>query len=375
MSRVNETLKKIGLGLGLIAGASALLLYSDLGSRRGTGKQGAHAGPLKVAMVQQTSIPSLDDGVIGALAALKDRGYEDGGRMALRSYNAQGDIATANAIAKEVTSGDYDLVFSFSTISLQTIANANKFATPPRHHVFTLVTDPYAVGVGVSRENHLSHPPYMTGYGSLAPVEDLFRLALQLRPSLKRVGIVWNPAEANSVVTTSLGRKVCASMGITLVEANAENSTMVGEAMASLLSRNVEAIWVSPDLTTTHALDLVVRKARVAKIPVLSSLPTTFTSGTLFELGANYQAIGRAAGNLAADILDGRDPATIPVENIMPVSLHVDRTALKGLRDAWQLPEAVVERADVVVDATGRHVRAAAPAAAKPAEGERTGRP
>ena len=45
-----------------------------------------------------------------------------------------------------------------------------------------------------------------------------------------------------SVIATIAGRVVCASMGIELVEANAENATMVGDAVASLLVRNVEAI-------------------------------------------------------------------------------------------------------------------------------------
>ena len=310
---------------------------------------------MRVAVVQQVSTAALDDGVSGALAALKERGYEPDGRMVLRKYNAQGDISTANAIAKEVTSGDFDLIFSVSTVSLQTIANANRFATPPRKHVFGVVSDPYAVGVGVSRENHLQHPAYMTGYGSMAPVEDAFRMARELRPSLKRVGLVWDPAEANSVVTTKLARTVCEKMGITLVEANAENSTAITEATASVLARNVEAIWISPDLIAANGLDLIVSKARVARIPVFTSIPRQSVTGTLFELGANYGAIGHLAGELAADVLDGRDPATVPVDNVMPVTLQVDRTALKNLRDQWDLPETVLARANVIVDETGRH--------------------
>ena len=183
---------------------------------------------MKVAIVQQASVTALDDGVQGMLEALKERGYVDGGRMIVHRFNAQGDIATANAIAKEVTSGDFDLIYTASTVSLQTMANANRFATPPRHHVFAIVTDPYAVGVGVSRENHAVHPPYMTGIGSEPPVEQTFRLALEMRPSLKRVGLVWDPSESNSVVATKLGRAACAGLGITLVEATAENPTMVG---------------------------------------------------------------------------------------------------------------------------------------------------
>jgi ABC-type uncharacterized transport system substrate-binding protein len=350
-------LKKLILGLTLIVGAIAVLLYSDLDSRHVEvhGKNRV----VRVAIVQQISIPALDDGMAGALDALKDRGYSDGGRMALREYNAQGDVSTANAIAKSVTSGDFDLILSFSTISLQTVANANRFATPPRHHVFSLVTDPYAVGVGVSRENHMIHPPYMTGLGNLAPVQQVFELARRMQPALKRVGLVWDPSEANSVVTTTLARKVCASMGIQLVEANAENSTAIGEATASLLSRGVQAIWVSPDLIASHGLELIVSKAHTAQIPVFTSTPTSGVSGALFELGADYLTIGRIAGNLAADVLEGRDPATVPVDNVMPIRLKVNKLALAKLRDRWEIPEDVVERANVVVDASGVHVKSA----------------
>jgi ABC-type uncharacterized transport system substrate-binding protein len=276
--------------------------------------------------------------------------------MALRKYNAQGDISTANAIAKEVTSSDLDLVLSFSTVSLQTIANANRYATPPRRHVFGLVSDPYAVGVGVSRDNHLIHPPYMTGVGSLAPVQDAFEMAHRMQPGLKRVGLVWDPSEANSVVTTTLARKVCASMSIELVEANAENSTAIGEATASVLSRGVQAIWISPDLIASHGLALIVGKAKAAKIPVFTSIPTSGVSGALFELGADYEAIGRVVGNLAADVLDGRDPASVPVENMEPIRLKVNTLGLKELREKWKVPDDVIARANVVVDANGVHM-------------------
>jgi ABC-type uncharacterized transport system substrate-binding protein len=350
-------LKKIALGLALIVVSAGILLYSDLPSRRVTASPARVQRQLRIAVVQHADIPTLDDGISGALAALKERGYSDGDRISVRRYNAQGDIGTANAIAKEVTSSNYDLIFSVSTISLQTIANANRFATPPRTHVFSLVSDPYAVGVGVSRDDHLQHPPYMAGYGSLAPVEDAFKMARQLNPGLKRVGLVWDPSEANSVVTTALARSLCSKMGITLVEANAENSTAISDAVGSLITRHVDAIWISPDLVAAHGLDLIVSKARVARIPVFTSVPRNKTTGALFELGANYFAIGHTAGLLAADVLDGRSPASIPVENIMPVTLQVNKLALNNLRDKWTLSDSVLAQADVIEDQTGRHTR------------------
>ncbi|HET9191437.1 MAG TPA: ABC transporter substrate binding protein [Vicinamibacterales bacterium] len=155
-------------------------------------------------------------------------------------------MATANAIASEVTSSDFDLIISASTASLQTIANANRFATLPRRHVFGLTS------------YHLDHPPYMTGLGSLPPVEDAFRLARELKPDLKRVGLVWNPNEANSVAATNLARKVCGDLAIQLIEANAENATAAGEAGASVLSP------VADSSGNLHAGRRAVRRVRRA---------------------------------------------------------------------------------------------------------------
>jgi ABC-type uncharacterized transport system substrate-binding protein len=360
-----RTLKSLGLGLLLIVLAAGVLLYSDLGSRRPARRASAAGARLRIALVQHASLPALDDGIRGVIEALTTRGYMDGERLEVRQYNAHGDMATANAIASEVTSGTFDMIVSASTASLQTIANANRFATPPRTHVFGLTSDPYGAGVGVSRDDHADHPPYMTGLGSLPPVEEAFRLARELKPDVKRVGLVWNPNEANSVAATALARKVCAALGIELIEANAETATAAGEAGASVLSRNIEALWVSPDVTVVTAIDVLLATAKRARIPVFTSLPGYVEKGALFDLGADYLAIGRVQGELVADVLEGRDPATVPVDNLMPVQLQVNRLALDGLRDRWQIPSSVWTRADVVFDASGRRTKQRAPAVSR----------
>ena len=264
------TIKRLTLGISLIGLAAGVLLYTDLGSRKSSRTQaGAADAPdkvLRVALVQHASITALEDGATGIIEALAERGYQDGGRLQLKRYNAEADIGTANAIAKEVTSGGYDLIVSVSTISLQTIANANKFGakTP---HVFGLVSDPFGAGVGIDATNHAKHPPYLTGYGSMAPVASIFRIAREMRPELKSVGLAWNPAEANSQAQTKIARKVCEELGIQLVEANAENSTAAIEAVNSLIARGVEAIWISGDITISLASDQILKAARRARSP------------------------------------------------------------------------------------------------------------
>ena len=346
------------------------MLYTDLGSRKSSRRQpGAADVPdkvLRVALVQHASITALEDGATGIIEALAERGYQDGGRLQLKRYNAEADIGTANAIAKEVTSGGYDLIVSVSTISLQTIANANKFGakTP---HVFGLVSDPFGAGVGIDATNHAIHPPYLTGYGSMAPVASIFRIAREMRPELKSVGLAWNPAEANSQAQTKIARKVCEELGIQLVEANAENSTAAIEAVNSLIARDVEAIWISGDITISLASDQILKAARRAKIPVFTALPPKVEQGALFDLGADYLEVGRSVGNLAADVLDGKkNPAEVPIENFLPEIFLLNETVPDSLKDTWTITENLRQRATDSVNATSPNLTASNATARRP---------
>ena len=117
-----RTLRHLALGLTLIAAASALLLFSDRERR-------TEAGPrrcVRVAIVQHASTPVLDEGVRGMIEGLAEQGFRDGDGISLTTYNAQGDLATGNAIARQVTTGEFDLVLTSSTPSMQAVANANR---------------------------------------------------------------------------------------------------------------------------------------------------------------------------------------------------------------------------------------------------------
>ena len=369
-----DSIKRLSLGIALIAVASGILLYSDLRSRKGAQQRPNQAvaaqKQFRVALVQHASQAALDDGSRGVLEALAARGYSDGERLVLRRYNAEADLPTANSIAKDVVSGGNDLIITVSTPSLQTVANANKFASKTPH-VFGLVTDPYASGVGVNRTNHFDHPPYMTGYGTMQPIAKAFKMARQMRPELKTVGLVWNPTEANSQSQTRLARSVCTELGITLLEANAENTIGVAEAANSLVARGVEAFWLSGDVTVMVAVDAVIGAAKRAKIPAFSVIPPNAKKGALFDLGADYFEIGKATGNLAADVLEGRRPEEIPVDDLLVETLILNRLALEGLKDRWQFPEAVMQRASVIIDETGTHSRQAASAPLRAPPGQK----
>jgi ABC-type uncharacterized transport system substrate-binding protein len=339
--------KRLALGLALIAGAAAVLLATDV--RR----SGATAMP-RIAILQHASVPVLDDSVRGIVDSLRAKGYRDGETARITFYNAQGEMATANSIAVQMTDGSFDLLITSSTLSLQAVANANKAGRTI--HLFTLVADPYVTGVGLDRANPLAHPRHLVGQGILFPVRELFATARRMFPGLKTVGVAWDPAQANSLRFVEDARAACEKLGIKLLEAQVENTAGVQEATHSLLSRGAQAIWVGGDVTVSGAIVNVITTCRQARIPVFSQMPGDPKCGTIFDMGFDYYQAGWVGGELAAQILNGADPATIPIRDvvdIVPRRLFINQKALRGLKDPWQVPDDLLRAADVVVDEAG----------------------
>ena len=190
---MRATFSRLILGLVLIFGASAVLLMSDLSSRVSGGKG---AGLPKVSILQHASQAVLDEGARGMIQGLAEGGFVEGKSVVIRRYSAEGDAGTSNTIARQMANGDDDLLLTVSTPSLQAVANANRTSQKP--HVFGLVSNPAATGVGISKDNPLEHPAWLAGYGTLQPVEEAIRLAREMNPDLKRIGTVYNSSEANS---------------------------------------------------------------------------------------------------------------------------------------------------------------------------------
>lgn len=356
---MGQVFRRLFPGVAFIAMASTILLWSDAPRRApisarpdNSDSSSTPARVMKVALMQLVSQPIIDEGAEGVINGLKEAGFVDGTNLQISRFNAEGDLATANAMASELTGGGYDLVISLTTGALQAVANANKQRKVP--HVFGLVTDPIKAGVGVGKEP-LDHPAHMVGIGTLQPVAESIRMAQRLYPKLTRVGIAWNPAEINSEVTTKLARDACRELKLELLEATVENTAAVNESVASLVSRDVDALWIGGDVTVLGAFELVAKAAKNAHIPVCTCMPGNAMKGSLFDLGANYYAVGLEVGRLASRVLSGEEISKIPVTMAIPPKLILNKLALNGLREGWSISADILAAADAVIDEKGLH--------------------
>jgi ABC-type uncharacterized transport system substrate-binding protein len=197
-------------------------------------------------------------------------------------------------------------------------------------------------------------------------------MARRLAPGLKLVGVAWNPSETNSEAGVKIARTACKEMNIELLEATVEGTAAVREAVASLVARGVEAIWIGGDNTVLSSLDAVIGPARAARVPVFTSIPGCAERGTLFDFGADYFRVGESIGRLAARVLDGESPAEMPVLYEVPPEFWINQVALKSTGGGWSFPREIDATADVVVEKGGpvrRHPRKEADSPAAEAKG------
>jgi ABC-type uncharacterized transport system substrate-binding protein len=324
-------LKNLWLGLALIASASAVLLLSDLDRRDSAARKRELP---RLAIMQWTSTDLLDSTVKGIVDGLRHQGFEHGRTASIRFYNAAGDISTANMMAKEIVGGAFDMVLTASTLALQSVAAANRDGKIP--HVFGGVTDPYHAGVGIAGPGPEEHPAHLTGVGTFQPVDAAIRIAREMNPKLKKLGVAWNPAEDNSEACVQIARKTCKQLGIELVEATVGNTSEVAEGVRSLVARKVEAVWIGGDTVAMAAIHAILSVAREAGIPVFSNDPTDAARGALFGLGASYRDVGFIVGERGGQILRGADPASFGVDNVVPEMLSLNAEVAAAL-SGWTI--------------------------------------
>jgi putative ABC transport system substrate-binding protein len=233
---------------------------------------------------------------------------------------------------------------------MQAVANVNRQHHVP--HVFGIVAKSSIAGVGVSATDPLDHPPYMSGADSFIPVDKPIGMALRMYPGLHKLGLVWHSAEANSEAYTKAAREVCSKLGIELLEATVDSPSGVGEAAASLASRGAEAFMVTGDVMVLVSVDSVIKAGLQAGIPTFTLSPGNVRKGGLFDLGADFMTVGMETGDLAADVLGGRNLKDVPVTNRVPERFNLNLVALAKF-PKWRLPPGAADEAQVLIDASG----------------------
>ncbi len=284
-SPVWSVLKRLTMGLALIALLSSILLVSDLTHRRtaSAANAGAGARKFKAAIVYYAHSVSNEYCVNGLLDGLKANGLEEGKNLEIVRADAQGEMINIPAILQNYDSSDVDLIMTIST-------------------------------------------PCLAGACSNVKVSHMLEFMQKLVPGLRAVGTMYNPAEANSVKEQAVAREVFQKRGIRLEQIAVSGSSEVLQAVQILAGRDIQVVWLPADNTGIQGYEGAVKGAKDARLPLITDICSALPRGGLACLGVGMQYSSLVAGKMAGQVLRGENPKDMPIEEVAVEEVSISRS-------------------------------------------------
>jgi putative ABC transport system permease protein len=333
---------RITVGLNLKAARElGLTLPRDLiaGSTITIGGDKVEAGPKRLALFSFSDSHILKLTCDGVMEELKRSGTLDRYRLTVDLKNAHNDYGMAQAIVQDIVRQKYDYLITVSTLALQVAANGNKQIP----HIFGAVTDPYRMGVARSPAEHLAN---ITGVATFQPVASTIKAMRAIFPRARRIGMIWNPAEANSEACTLKARSTAKEYGFQLIERTVSTTDEVKDALSAVLGQGVDLFFTSGDNTTILAMVTVADILKEHKVPYFTNNPSDVELGSFFSIGADYVEVGVEAAKMAERVIAGEHPKDIPIRDFVPEKIGINQALARLYRVT--IPEELLKKAAVV---------------------------
>lgn len=303
-------------------GSAASSTASASAAASGSGQQADYT----VGILQYTSHSSLDEIAAAIQSELEQQAQAAGVTISVELKNGQGDAATINDICKMFVSDGVDLIIPIATPAATAAAAAVQGTDIPL--VYSAVTDPVEAQLAQSME---APGENMTGTSDYIDTAKILDLVLANNPDTKTLGLIYNLGETNSATTIEDLRPVLEEKGIQAVESTVTTPGEVQMAAQNLISQGVDAIFMPIDNTVASAMSVLADEAIKGGVPVYTAADSMVRDGGLATTGVNYTKLGELTAQMAVQVLQGEDPATMPVQVLNDGIVTVNTTTAAAL--------------------------------------------
>ena len=242
------------------------------------------------------------------------QGFEDalteafGDNVKFDFQNAQNDSATCATIANGFVSAGVDLIMANATPALQ----AAQAATNSIPILGTSVTE-YGVALGLTDFDG-TVGGNVSGTSDLAPLDQQAEMITEWLPDVKKVGLLYCSAEANSQYQVDEVQKYLETAGVTATQYAFSDSNDLASVCQKAADEN-DAVYLPTDNTVAANTGIVDGICRPAKKPVFAGEEGICAGCGVATLSISYYDLGYTTGEMAAKILTGEaDISTMPVE-------------------------------------------------------------
>lgn len=290
-----------------------------------------------VGILQTATHSALDDSKDGFIEALKANGYENA-EFVVR--NPEGDQTTMNSMATELVRKS-DIVLGIGTpaaVALQSARDAEEIDVVI---LFTAVTDPVDSGL----MEDANKPTDITGTNDMNPVADQVDLIIELTNGIKKLGVLYNVAEPNSLVQAEMVKAQAAKKGIEVVVKTVAEAVEISAATAALIQNDgAEAIYLPTDNLIASNMPAVASVADEMGVPTVCGESGMVAAGGTITYSISYKALGVLTGEMAAKILKGTPCSDVPSTSVDESGLEVaiNEKSIEALK--IEVPQSIKEK-------------------------------
>jgi putative ABC transport system substrate-binding protein len=289
------------------------------------------------------AVPSSDGTSVEELLprALAELGYAEGRNLTIERRYAHNDVARLPALARELARLRVDLIVGVGPSAVQ----AAKDATSSVPIVMGFGPNPVEFGFVQSLARpggRITGVAYTTTELATKRLEYL-RLVV---PKARRIAILATP-EPNAMAQIQQARKTAAPLGVeigvvTVVDDDYER------AFAAVAAEKAGGLFVLASSILNRARRRIIPLALRAGLPAIYEWREHVDEGGLMAYGTSIWRLSRRVAIFVHKILQGADPAGLPVEQPTVFELAINLETAKALGLA--IPESLLALADVVIE-------------------------
>src|SRR5262245_18045903 len=296
----------------------------------------------RVGLLMPVSSADARTNVEAFRQGLRELGYIEGQNIAIEARYSDGRDERLRDLAADLVNMKVAVIVTWGTPS----ARAARGATKTIPIVTAAVTDPLGTGLIVS----LARPGgNLTGVssGGAALSGKTLGLLKELAPGIKRIAVLWNPANPIQPVMFRETQVAAEAMRIQVQSVGVSDANELDMAVATMTGERAQAMVVLQDPMLQANRRRIVDSAASLRLPAVYERKAWVDAGGLMSYGVDFASNFRRAATYVDKILKGARPGDLPVEEPTKFELVINLKTAKAL--GLTIPPSLLLRADQVI--------------------------
>jgi putative ABC transport system substrate-binding protein len=305
----------------------------------------AQKAPVRIGFLAAGSATSVTAAAVTAEInqALRANGLIEGHDYILEQRYSAGHYEQFPDMARELAQNGVGVIL-VNTISA---VRAAQQLIPPLPVVMLSINDPVGTGLVASLARPGGHTTGMaTMNEDVAP--KMLEFQQTIVPQAKVVAVLFNPVNPTNPPMVDNIRAQAYARGMTVLPVVLRTPEGLDAAFSTIASGKAEAIQLVADSSNLDLGDRIAAFAIEHRLPSFATWPALAELGTLLAYGPSRRKLFVKAAYYVKRILDGADPADLPVEQPIQIELWINIKTGKAL--GLEIPPTLLARADEVIE-------------------------